>query len=1210
MENHKKYHFEKLTPNENGDIHVYESAIDFVFEHDDIRNVAISGAYGAGKSSVLLSYQKNLKGEKAPKFLHISLAHFRNDTTDAAQSSNDNKTARNPIDDEENVLEGKILNQLIHQIPSEKIPQTNFRVKKSTNTKNIWKATGLIAAFVLICLHIFYFDEWRSFVSSLPLGCIRNILRTTTRPYARLVSGGLAFVCGFIVLFQLIKAQRNKNLFKRLNIQGNEIEIFEESKDSYFDKYLNEVLYLFENVDADVIVFEDMDRFEVNRIFERLREVNTLANIQRKKEGKSVLRFFYLLRDDIFISKDRTKFFDYIVPVIPVVDSSNSYNQFIAHLKKNNLFEKFDEHFLQGISLYVDDMRLLKNICNEFLIYFNRLNTTELDYNKMLALIVYKNLFPRDFSDLQLNRGFVFSLFDSKTTFVQNEVELLEQKIDELQQRITMSEDELTISKSELDTIFDKKRNYYGMLAQKDRDEYDRRLQALEDKSIDKRQMIHDSITAVRARIQYVKNASLANIITRQNIDKIFSLTTTNEIGVENDYRDIKGSEYFDLVKYLIRDGYIDETYADYMTYFYEDSLSRIDKVFLRSVSDKRAKEHTYELSSPARVLQYLRPLDFDQEEILNFRLCDYLLGQKNTQEHLNHLIDQLQKNKELTFVTQFFDRTQHIAQFVRIFNEQWPGLFADMQMASAFNKDQEKRYTLYSLYYCDDSVIQAIDNGSVFSSYISNSPDYLEIDNPRTEKLISGFRVLGVCFSAIAYERANKELFQGVYENDLYVLNLENLSMILINVLGVGNIEDVKHRSYSTIAANPESPICVRIGRDFATYFEILMNSCEGQIRDDESAAILLLNRSDLDVLQKQRYIKCLETQITKLKDLTDHSIWEAMMSQGVLLCSEENIMAYFQDKKTLDDTLIAFINESEAAFDFSEKHTGFTDKQRDELWDQVIICNELDDDKYAQILTTLDFYYDDFSLQGIANSKMSILIDKNIIRMAVDTLSFIRKEYLAVLFQFIRKNISSYVEMMTNDLFSHSELVEILDWDIPDTLKLKLLEFDDEPISVVSKHYSSEVQAYILQNNLMSEDLLMLYSSYDCCPDKIKPIVESYAAEQIERIIPAIQSIPKSLIRFLLGASNVATVDKADLIVAMMPMISLSEACRYLSSIGFDEYQRILDSHSRPRFEMDDNNKKILDAFVEHKWIFDYLEDESKPGFYRIRRKEPKKA
>ena len=127
---------------------------------------------------------------------------------------------------------------------------------------------------------------------------------------------------------------------------GNEIEIFEESDDSYFDKYLNEVLYLFENVDADVIVFEDMDRFNANKIFERLREVNTLANIQLQKENKKILRFFYLLRDDIFISKDRTKFFDYIVPVVPVVDSSNSYDQFISHFKKGGLFEKFNESFL------------------------------------------------------------------------------------------------------------------------------------------------------------------------------------------------------------------------------------------------------------------------------------------------------------------------------------------------------------------------------------------------------------------------------------------------------------------------------------------------------------------------------------------------------------------------------------------------------------------------------------------------------------------------------------------------------------------------------------------------------------------------------------------------------------------------------------------------------------------------------------------------
>ncbi len=94
------------------------------------------------------------------------------------------------------------------------------------------------------------------------------------------------------------------------------------------------MLYLFENAEVDAIVFEDMDRFNVNSIFERLREVNTLVNIRLQKDNKKIIRFFYLLRDDIFVSKDRTKFFDYIIPVVPVLDSSNSYDQFLDLLKK------------------------------------------------------------------------------------------------------------------------------------------------------------------------------------------------------------------------------------------------------------------------------------------------------------------------------------------------------------------------------------------------------------------------------------------------------------------------------------------------------------------------------------------------------------------------------------------------------------------------------------------------------------------------------------------------------------------------------------------------------------------------------------------------------------------------------------------------------------------------------------------------------------
>ena len=57
-----------------------------------------------------------------------------------------------------------------------------------------------------------------------------------------------------------------------------------------------------------------------------------------------------------------------------------------------------NQNFLSDISLYIDEYRILKNICNEYLIYDSKLNVIDLDPNKLFAMIVYKNIFPKDFS--------------------------------------------------------------------------------------------------------------------------------------------------------------------------------------------------------------------------------------------------------------------------------------------------------------------------------------------------------------------------------------------------------------------------------------------------------------------------------------------------------------------------------------------------------------------------------------------------------------------------------------------------------------------------------------------------------------------------------------------------------------------------------------------------------------------------------------------
>lgn len=1185
----KNYHFERLTPIDDMDLNVYEEAIDFVFNNSDIKNVAISGAYSAGKSSVLTSYKK--KHSKL-KFLHISLAHF--------QSPNQ----EDETEVKESVLEGKILNQLIHQIPSEKIPQTNFRVKKKVNEKNIAKLTSGIVMFFILTLYFTYFDNWKNYVNTLPNNWFKSLLGLSANQYALVVGGLLMVALVSFAVYGLISVQKNRNIFRKLNLQGNEIEVFAESEDSYFDKYLNEVLYLFENADADVIVFEDMDRFNANKIFERLREVNTLANIQLQKENKKVLRFFYLLRDDIFVSKDRTKFFDYIIPIVPVIDGSNSYDQFISHLKKGRIFEKFNESFLQGLSLYIDDMRLLKNIYNEFVIYFNRLNITELDCNKMLAIIAYKNLFPRDFADLQLNQGFVYTLFNNKEQFIAEETKKLNNRISEKKHQIDMANKEHFKTIEEITTFFDTKRsvNYYGgrgNLSDENQIEFTNRKNALEIKLNNKIPQIENEIGTIEHELVLLKNKQLKDIITRENINSIFSVTSINDIGYVTDFNEIKSSEYFDLLKYLIRNGYIDETYADYMTYFYENSLSRIDKTFLRSITDRKSKGYTYRLNNPALVVSRLRLVDFDQEEILNFDLLTYLLQTQAHIEYLERFFNQLRETRNFKFIGAYFDVTTEMPLYIKLLNIRWPEFFYIVLEEKSLPERQIHKYSIFSIYYSEENTIKLINQDNCLSDHISNTRDYLAIDNPKIDRLIHCFKLLGVCFIGFDYAKLNKELFYAVYENSLYKINVENLRLIQTEILGEKNYEDVVHKNYTLLLLHPNSAITKYVNQNINEYFSVVLQISEGTILDDENVAVAVLNNSELTTEHKQSYISALSTTITSIKEITDTSLWPSLLDADIVQYSECNIMDCFNVVKLIE-SVISYINRCDIDLDFSK--TDYDEDVKEKLFDSVIICNDIDNSKYKQILVSLNFRDNKFDIAEISDDKVTILIDTGIISMTAANLKFMRENYLNQKDYFILKNIENYVDIMDDALFSQEELLEILTWDISDELKIKLLKFSSDEISIIGKSYSPIVCLHILNNNFSESDLQDLFLSFDQWDNPVQAKIFDYAVKNITSIINNPISVSERLKNILLHSESLNRAVKIDFLIAIMSDLCEDSIKEFLGILNLTDYLKIFENRSRPKFEINDENKKLLTAFKENNLIDDFQENPEKIGYYKI--------
>ena len=1201
MSKENGYAFEKLTPVSDSELGIYEDALDFVFQkdNDDVRNIAISGAYGAGKSSVLSSY-KSKHPER--KYIHISLAHF---------SDNDDDKESAPAT--ESVLEGKILNQLIHQIPAERIPQTNFRVKKTVEKKQLVCTTVEVVLLILSTLCFVLNDKWKTLIDSMDVHWLKSFMSVTATPEARLIAGVFMVAIFCTYTYKAVRIQKSRNIFRKLSVQGNEIEIFEESEDSYFDKYLNEVLYLFENADADVIVFEDMDRFESNQIFERLREVNTLTNLQREKDGKGVLRFFYLLRDDIFVSKDRTKFFDYIIPVVPVIDSSNSYSQFISHLKRNDLIDKFDGRFLQGLSLYVDDMRLLKNICNEFVIYYDRINTTELDPNKMLALIVYKNLFPDDYACLQLNRGFIYALFEHKETFLGESSRAIEQRIKDKKTEIDAINNEHLQTVRELDDMLtgwqSRTRNDYSGNSRREisewkENEYPKRKQLIEAKDEGRIGALEKEITQLEQQLITSRKLPLSRIITRDNIETIFHVVTKNGIGEIEEYIDIKRSEYFDLLKYLIRNGYIDETYADYMTYFYEDSLSKVDKIFLRSVTDKRAKDYTYELKNPKMVIERLQPEDFDQVETLNNCLLDYLLDTENKTLHLDHLIGQIKDSRNFAFVEQYFAVTSHTRNLVSVLNTIWPEMFSEMLNGNAMSKTHIRQYSIYTLYYSDDRTIQKMNIDGVLTDYIRESPDFLEIDAPNIERLLNGFQLLNVYFPAIDYQLSDKQLFSSVYDSGRYVINYRNIDLILTEVYGVQDKEDIRHKTTSLIFQDPTSPLAERVRENITIYFDVIISECKGVISDDEFVAVDILNNTAITNDSKKKYINALQTHITKIASIEDQELWSMLLSKGIIVFSAKNVLDYYMYIGKLDETVIDFINNA-GGMDFSDLDDPNSDGAK-KLFTDIVKCNSLSNKAYKRSITSTGLHWNTFAIEDILDEKVIILIDNSKILMNPDTLVFMRENYSECLPHYIAVNIDEYMRIIDESLFRQDELISVLDMKVGDKKKLALLAFSKEPITIVNKGYSLRIREYILRNNLYNEDMNHLYNTFSKCESEIKDIILEYAINNVREIALCLGTVDRELKNQLMNSADVSIDEKIELLIADIPYIDKTVALNYLHIVHMEVFEKIFDSNTRPRFEDCNINRRLLEAFIAKKWIYDfYVED----GFLKIHRREPRK-
>ena len=1247
MENKNKEEsiFYDLTPINDIELGIYEDAINFSLKNDKILNVAISGSYGSGKSSLLETYKKK---HPEKKFLNISLTHFNSmENSDNIKEKNkkvNNNAGQDNLEENDNektkslanVLEAKILNQMLHQISEKNIPLTDFKIKGKFSKLRLVLSTICILIFILSFFQIIFFKQWHNFIIGLyHMKFVYNIFKKSTYPCFKLISGIILIAFSGIFIYKILKFQKTKNFLKKLNIQGNEFEIAGDNEDSYFDKYLNEVIYLFENSDVDAIIFEDIDRYEISEIFERLREINKLVNNKLKNhknniflnfifdrlektkiyflQKRRILKFFYLLRDDIYISKDRTKFFDFIIPVIPVIDSSNSYDKIIELLKEDNHYN-LNQNFLYKISLYIDDMRLLKNICNEFKIYYKKLsgakNDTKINSDKVLAIIVYKNLFPKDFADLQLNQGFVYNLFSQKNKFLEERVKEIDEQIN-LQMEVLKQQKNETLDLRELELLNEYYYYYYNnrrIFSQQEYNDwnsfkYKERKKLLEERKANTIHEIEKKINSLEYEKNKLKNSYFRKIITRENIDSIFTCTYIDELKNEHKFEDVKGNPYFKLLKFLIREGYLDERYSYYMAYFYENRLTKIDKNFLIAVADKEKLEYNYKLDNPNLVAERLEISDFDEIESLNFDLLNCLLKleDSNSKNKKTTMFTQLKETKNFEFVSSYLKlgNLGELCQkkFTILLYSIWETFFLEVKNYENLLENDLYMYVVDILQFSKKDDLKKINKNNNILEYIENKKDFfdfrlysknieiLEIHSNylnffnNLESLDIKFKELEYSnsFDSFSHEGLGWAIFESNFKKKRYILNFNNINLMIKEVLYKNilskdiqeatefektlfflkkeklDLTDKKIKKLNDILSKElktKNYTIINNGLENTSY---LLEYLEENI---DKYAETILENCDGKIEEEEEYIiKFLnfeditnekkEKYIEFLADnITDFSKIDNRNLWSILLSKKkteysEKNIFTYFRENGFNEILIQFINLKLKKLSYKEFN--FEKEDKSTFFIEVLKCYELNNEVYSDILKTLEYVDENIRFpENIPDEKIDILIKLDIIKMNSENLTFIRNYYESSLNYFIKFNLNKYLEIINNNLFSQDELLSILsDKDIDISSKLKLLNFSNQKIKIMNKDYPVEVQNYILENNYDGSEFLELIKNFNNFEEKTKEIIFNITKNNIGNFYSNLDKTSPSLIKKFLKGKEIDNEVKLIILINLLDFI-----------------------------------------------------------------------
>lgn len=1089
----KEKNFIPLYPNYNSDNEIYVNRLQEALEDEDILNIGVTGPYGSGKSSILKGLIDKISKDK--KVMIVSLATFgdakekienlnKKELTNNEENNNEKNTANQDRNGDGKVncndIEIGILQQIIYKINPRKIPLSKIvRIKEEKE--------GIFEGILAGIIYFVYFDKLESIV----LNIFEKLKKFNIEALMDLgLTKNILYILIYLLIWWIINVFLRK--FNLTSISINGIDLTKESQtESILNKYIDEIIYILKKSKYEIIIFEDLDRFEKPEIFYKLRELNKIINDNDKIRKNGKVKFIYALRDNTLSkAEDRTKFFDYILPVIPVISSENAQLKFLEILEKLGFKGIVSEEIIQEISYFVKDMRMVINICNEFKVYYDKifvkLASNEKDnfsIDKLFAIIAYKNVNVNDFEKMQYEGGDIQKLINLKKDLKEIENANIHSELTNINQSWneykTEKEKEIKKIRDDIRRKYSSKSGYYSNFYTKEnyyKDENDFKENAEIEEILEygiatnsnknRFYTIEEIYKDNTWKEQYNKIKTEFEKRKEEFDEMDIKLTEQLEVDYKNQTLKIAYYEANILEEYLkklkkenekdinkeniilvqeliknkmliafIRKGYIEEDYKYYINNVYLGNLSLEEHKFIVSIKTLEEKENfDVKIENFEVVNSRLNIHDYKNHNIMNVNLFDNLLN-----KHAENEKDELIKNKmnimcdhaKNSIFGYDIQGTEKSFFAVMINKSQNLELFLQAISNRFYDiwKDIRKSEELTSAEKYE-ILNKFLSCNSVSEVCVGNIIDFYNTDIEKMKKIeLVALERVKKYKSDLKFDditEQNKDVFDYIIDNDMYKINIKNIKTILKAKLENTDITEKNTEKYDNSL--------------LTNLLKIEHNSLSNRIKKDVEEILELetiekatseefknlLNNMTNEEKCKE-LIKGFNGKIQNILEIDNNSLWEELLYEEKVDINLDNLLKY-NEHYYIDEKTAQIINANIDKIIFDLKQT---EKEKEKIKEFLLEClkfDEIEDENLFKFLECCDdFKVEKYEFKEINENRIRMLIDQNYILFNDENYNFVKEEIKDKLYDFCKNNIDKFIEIY-DELEVENELTETL--------------------------------------------------------------------------------------------------------------------------------------------------------------------------------------